>query len=105
MDAASTIRMARRSARLTLRELADRAETSHATIAAYEAGTKTPRVDTLDRIVRAAGFGTDIEFERRPDADRVRKGRELAAALDLASSFPARHAHRLRYPRLADVFQ
>jgi transcriptional regulator with XRE-family HTH domain len=97
--------MARRAAGLTLRELAERADTSHATIAAYEAGRKTPRVDTLDRIVRAAGFGADIDLERRPDEDRVRKGRELAAAIDLASRFPARHSRRLRYPVLMGVFR
>jgi transcriptional regulator with XRE-family HTH domain len=105
MDAASSIRMARRAARLTLRQLAERAGTSHATIAAYEGGTKVPRADTLDRIVRAAGFGTDIDLERRPDVDRVAKGRELSAAIDLAGRFPARHARRLRYPVLIDVFR
>lgn len=104
MDAASTIRLAREARRLTLRALAERAGTSHATIAAYESGAKIPRVDTLDRIVRAAGFGSDIELSPRPDVDRVRKGRELAAAVDLASRFPARPARRLRYPDLRDVF-
>ena len=61
-----------------------------------------PRVDTLDRILRAAGYATDIEVARRPDAtnaQRIAKGRELQQALDLAAMFPARHSARLRFPR------
>ena len=54
MDAARTLRRARRDAGLSLRALAGRAGTSHATLAAYEAGRAVPRVDTLDRILRAA---------------------------------------------------
>jgi len=86
---------------LTLRALAARAETSHATLAAYEAGRAIPRVDTLDRILRAAGYAADIEVSRRADAtpaDRRAKGRELRAALELAAMFPARHAEHLKAP-------
>ena len=57
-----------------------RAGTSHATLAAYEAGRAVPRVDTLDRILRAAGYATDIDVERRADAtdaERRAKGEEL----------------------------
>ncbi len=102
MDAATTLRRARTSAQLSLRALAARAGTSHATLAAYEAGRTVPRVDTLDRILRAAGFATDIEVSRRADAtreDREAKGRELLAALNLAAEFPTRHARRLVFPR------
>jgi transcriptional regulator with XRE-family HTH domain len=82
--------------------LADRAETSHATLAAYEAGRVVPRVDTLDRILRAAGYASDISVVGRPDAtdaERVAKGVELAQVLDLAAQFPARHSRSLRFPR------
>lgn len=98
MDAATTIRRARSRAGLTLRALADRAGTSHATLAAYEAGRVIPRVDTLDRILRAAGFASAIELEARADAGdeaREAKGRELVEALELAALFPARHRPRL----------
>jgi transcriptional regulator with XRE-family HTH domain len=105
MDAAAVIRRARGKAQLTLRALAERAETSHATIAAYESGAKLPRVDTLERILRAAGFAMDVALEARPDVDRVRKGRELAAAIDLASRFPARHERRVRYPVLKSLLE
>jgi transcriptional regulator with XRE-family HTH domain len=104
MNSAMVLRQARRRAKLTLRVLADRAGTSHATLAAYESGTKVPRVDTLTRILHAAGFESDIALRTRADVNRARRGRELAAALDLASRFPARRADRLRYPDLTQVF-
>jgi transcriptional regulator with XRE-family HTH domain len=100
MDSATTLRHVRRRAGLTLRGLADRAGTSHATLAAYEAGRKTPRADTLDRLVRAAGFGADLELRTRADQEKQRtaKARELEAALDLAEEFPIRHDGQLSYP-------
>jgi hypothetical protein len=68
----------------------------------YESGRKVPRVDTLERIVRAAGFAAEVELAPRPDTDdveRVAKGRELAAALELAAQFPAHHERTLPYPQ------
>ena len=102
VDAALTLQRARLGAGLSLRGLAERAGTSHATLAAYEAGRAVPRVDTLDRILRAAGYATDIEIGRRADAtaaERRAKGQELLDALELAAMFPARHSRRLRFPR------
>ena len=102
MDASSTLRRCRLAAGLTLRSLAETAGTSHATLAAYESGRAVPRVDTLDRILRAAGYASDIELARRADAtdaQREAKGQELLQALELAAMFPARHSRRLRYPR------
>ncbi len=101
MDAARTLQQARRRSGLTLRQLAERSETSHATLAAYESGRVTPRVDTLDRVLRAAGYEAEITLRRRPDAtpaERGAKGRELIEVLDLASRFPARHARNPRHP-------
>jgi transcriptional regulator with XRE-family HTH domain len=99
VDAATTLRRARAQAGLTLRSLAARAETSHATLAAYEHGTKIPRVDTLARIVRAAGFEAEVELAARPAGDdRDAKGEELVEVLLLAEQFPARHARTLRCP-------
>lgn len=102
MDAARTLRRARHASGLSLRALAERAGTSHATLAAYEAGRAVPRVDTLDRILRAAGYATDIDVTRRADAtdaERRAKGDELLQVLELAAMFPAKHAARLRFPR------
>jgi transcriptional regulator with XRE-family HTH domain len=101
VDASRTLRRARLDAGLSLRALAERAGTSHATLAAYEAGRAVPRVDTLDRILRAAGYATDIDVTRRADAtdaERSAKGQELIQALELAAMFPARHSRRLRFP-------
>jgi transcriptional regulator with XRE-family HTH domain len=106
MNAAHTLRRARQAAGLSLRQLAARAGTSHATLAAYESERAVPRTDTLDRILRAAGYATDIDVVHRPDAtaaERQAKGEELRQALDLAAMFPARHAKRLRFPPLSRV--
>lgn len=48
--------MARREAGLTQQELADRAGTSQAAMSAYETGRRSPSVETLCRILGAAGF-------------------------------------------------
>ena len=102
MDAAFTLRRARTGAGLTLRGLATLAGTSHSTLAAYEAGRKIPTVETLDRVVRAAGF--ELANELVPNVggpDRAARGRELAEVLDLAARFPARHTARLEFPIFA----
>ena len=100
MDAATTIRSARRRAGLSLRGLAARAATSHSTLAAYEGGRKIPTVDTLDRVLRAAGYELAIELTRRVGADDpAARGRELEQALDLAAQFPARHSRTLQFPK------
>lgn len=97
MRSDALIRRARRRAGLSQRELAERAGTSHATIAQYETGVKIPRTDTLERILQAAGFATDVALRPRPDgppAAREAKGRELLAALELAALFPLRRQAR-----------
>ncbi len=50
------IRMARRQAGFTQQVLAERAGTSQAAMSAYESGRRSPSVDTLCRILGAAGF-------------------------------------------------
>jgi len=96
MDAGLLIRTARARAGLTLRALGELAGTSHSTLAAYESGRTVPNVNTLDRILGAAGFATDVTLE--PRIDRANRGRELAEVLELAAQFPARHAKRLEFP-------
>jgi len=101
VDSATVLRRARLRRGLSLRVLAERAGTSHATLAAYEAGRVVPRVDTLARILDAAGYSARIDVAPRPDAtDEARraKGEELREALELAAMFPARHAPTLTYP-------
>lgn len=99
MNASTTLRLARRRSGLSLRQLARRAGTSHATISAYESGRVTPAVDTLDRIVRATGFSIAADLERRiDDGDPASRGAELVEVLELAAQFPARHAPTLEMP-------
>jgi len=106
MNAARLIRTARRRAGVTLRELAQRAHTSHSTLAAYEQGRKTPNVDTLDRILTACGFRVDVTLTARPPdvaADPAARGRELVEVLELAAMFPARHTRTLTAPTFGAV--
>ena len=99
MNAAEVIRTVRLRADLTLRALATRAGTSHSTIAAYESGAKSPSASTLDRIVQAAGFALDRELSLRVRGDdRLHRGAELAAVLELAAEFPARRSPTLEFP-------
>lgn len=99
MEASTTIHRSRELARLTLRSLAARAGTSHPTIAAYEAGRKSPGVATLTRIVEAAGFALEVSLvPLAGPVDRRERGQELIEVLELAEQFPARHAPQLVAP-------
>jgi transcriptional regulator with XRE-family HTH domain len=106
MDAAHLIRTARLRAGLSLRQLAERAQTSHSTLAAYEQARKTPNVDTLDRILTACGFRVEVTLAPRPTevaADPAARGRELVEVLELAEMFPARQTADLTAPRFGAV--
>ncbi len=98
--ARSVLRQARNNAGLSLRAAAQRAATSHPTLAAYEQGRKVPGVTTYLRILHAYGYAADIELSKRiREVDGYPRGEELEAALELAAQFPARHAKKLSYPR------
>ena len=84
---------------MSLRELARLAGTSHSAISAYETGRRSPTTETLDRIVRAAGFAVDVTLSRRIYGDgESDRGDELEAVLLLAEEFPARHLPELVAP-------
>jgi transcriptional regulator with XRE-family HTH domain len=70
--------MARRQACLTQKALANRAATSQAAISAYESGRRSPSVETLTRILAAAGFELRI---RLAELDTHDAAREKAEAL------------------------
>jgi transcriptional regulator with XRE-family HTH domain len=104
MNAAATVRDARRRAGLTQTELAEKTGTSQATISAYESGAKQPSVDTLSRLLAATGLRLAVEPGSVRDPSRAeleRAGRHLAQVIALAEALPARRAPTLRYPRLA----
>lgn len=97
---AATLRSARLDARCSLRDIAARAGTSHATLLAYEQGKKTPSVATFLRVLDACGFAIDFHRSRRiRRSDGIDRGKELEAVLELAAQFPARHSKKLTFPR------
>ena len=97
---AITLRAARLEARGSLREVATRAGTSHATLLAYEQGRKVPSVATFLRVLDACGFAVDFRRSRRiRHRDGIDRGKELEAVLELAAQFPARHSKKLTFPR------
>lgn len=105
MDAADAIRRARIRAGLTQHALAARAGTSQATISAYEAGRKTPSLETLERLLAATGARLSVVPEdravRKPSRRELqRAGRRLRDVLALAEMLPSKHARTLEYPRL-----
>jgi len=82
------IRMARRDAGLTQQQLAELAATSQAAVSAYESGRRSPSVDTLCRLLAAAGFEVRMRLAP-PDTHTP----TLAAAEQL---LPARDLDRQR---------
>lgn len=98
-DNARRLREARLAAGLSLRELASRAGTSHATLLAYETGQKIPSVATYFRVLEAAGFAVELTLNRRiRENDGIPRGEELAAVLRLAEQFPVRADPHLTCP-------
>ena len=94
------LKNARLKARLSLRELAARASTSHSTIAAYEQGRKAPGIDVYIRLLNACGVDLGLVSSPRlhfPEPDE--RGKELEEVLNLAEKFPARHKLHIQYPR------
>ncbi|MDZ7669479.1 MAG: helix-turn-helix transcriptional regulator [Gammaproteobacteria bacterium] len=98
---ASALHSARHEAGLSLRELAARAGTSHATVLAYEQGTKVPGAATFVRLLEACGYAMEIRLDRRiRERDGLARGDELEQVLRLAEQFPVRMPKRMDYPRL-----
>ncbi len=96
---AALLASARAQAQLSLRELAERAKTSHATLSAYEKGRKVPSVTTYLRILEACGNAVDIHLHPRiRERDGIPRGEELESALNLAAQFPARASRHLDFP-------
>jgi len=53
-------------------QLATRARTSQAAISAYESGRRSPSVDTLARVLAAAGFELRMRLSQPDTHDRAR---------------------------------
>lgn len=96
---AATLREARLRANLSLRQLAERAGTSHSTLVDYEQGRKVPSVVTFIKIVEACDLALDFTLSPRiREVDGITRGEELRAVLELAEQFPARVSRRVRHP-------
>ena len=71
MDAGRSLRRARSKARLTQRRLAAVTGVPQPAIARIESGAVTPRVDTLQRLLRGCGHTLEIERIRGEGLDRT----------------------------------
>ena len=97
MKAATALRDARRLANLTQRQLAQQAGVPQATIGRIEAGLITPRVDTLENLLRAAG--RELSVSARPgigvDRSQIRELLQLSPLhrLELAARDAASIGH------------
>ncbi|MEZ5550927.1 MAG: helix-turn-helix transcriptional regulator [Pseudomonadales bacterium] len=96
---AALLAQARAEAGLSLRDLARRASTSHATLSAYERGRKVPSVVTYIRILEACGNAVDVQLQPRiREKDGIPRGDELESVLQLAAQFPAKASRYLDLP-------
>lgn len=68
-DSGNLVREARRRAALSQRELARRAGTAQSVVARIELGQTNPTLETLIRLLSAAGFDLDAHLTPRPVVD------------------------------------
>jgi transcriptional regulator with XRE-family HTH domain len=93
--AGNLILIARRQSGLSQRELAARAGTSQGAIAQYESGKRSPSLDTLARIVRAAGQDLRIQVVPYDDHDDVMAAYEASLSPEVKADLERERA-RLR---------
>lgn len=91
---ANLISRAREAAGLSKADLAQRAGTSRPTLSAYEHGRVSPRLDTVERILAAAGFRLVTTPALRWHEVEVGRGR-TAPVPDRLPDLPAREAVRV----------
>ena len=107
MNGAAVLTRVRKRAGLTQAELARRAGTSQPVISAYEHGRRDPSIETLRRLVRAAGaeleLGIGVRHEQDLPAavDDDDRAARLVDVLLLADAIPGRATRpALACPRL-----
>jgi len=93
--AGDLIKLARHDGGLSQRELARRAGTSQAAIAVYESGRRSPTLETLARIVRAAGHDLRIQVVAYDDHDDAMAAYE-ASLPEVIRNAVRRERERLR---------
>jgi hypothetical protein len=92
MDTGALIKGLRQKGGLTQEELARRAGTSQSAVARYETGSSSPSVNTLERLVRAAGAELHVSTKQAPAAD---------LSGELATKLRRRRLEILRFAREA----
>src|SRR5436305_15163076 len=106
---AALLQLARLKARLTQRELAERAGVPTTMISAYERGKRHPTLETLLRLLRAAGFDLRLQlspYDAHDDAlaeleagrtgrERTRRDRQTEAWRQAAPRAKARRCQLL----------
>lgn len=90
------VREARKRARLTQAQLAERAGTTQSAIARIETGESSPSFDMVLRLVRLCGLDLDIMLVERDDSDWA-QARRLAAL-----TLQQRHDHLRAWVRRLD---
>lgn len=71
ISVAAIVRTVREGAGLSQRALAARAHTTQAVVARIESGASAPSLDTLRRLVTAAGYEVQLSVVRAPAPDPV----------------------------------
>ncbi len=89
------IRMARRQAGLTQKAMAERAGTSQAAMSAYESGRRSPSVDTLCRLLGAAGFEVRMRLSPPDTHDSSRRIAEAMLPREAVAAHNAREHARV----------
>jgi transcriptional regulator with XRE-family HTH domain len=103
MDAALLIKTAREKSGLSKRELARRAGTSPAAIVKYESRQSSPTIDTLNRILRVAGWEVEVQLASVAN-DLVERGEMMADLLSIVDMVEVRTPNPfIEFPRFDDV--
>lgn len=103
MDVGRLIREARMRAGLSQRALADLAGTSAAAVCLYERGGRIPRVDTVARLLHAAGEDLVLSSRPMPQIDVRQNAADLWQVLELADLLPQHHEDHLDVRPFAEL--
>ena len=89
------IRIARRQAGLSQTELASRAGTSQAAVSAYESGKRSPSVDTLCRLLAAAGCEVRMRLASPDTHEPTRRAAEALLPAEQVAAHDDRERRRV----------
>jgi len=98
MDAGVLLQEARRRSGLSRRKLAERGGTSASTLSAYESGASVPSVATLERLLRAAGFETEVSLRPALPSDERELTEKIEALFSFVDALPRSARGPLTYP-------